>query len=283
MVGRHTTGARRAKAPREALSSPGSKPAQFVYAVIRIPKSGSASLLAYTDAAFPQSNYFRIPNTLNPDASISTFQKFRYARHVVQANLRHFRAPISLHAALGRVEKLARPFDVITGGHLDFPTLSRRLSLPVKMIALVRDPATRALSDYNYARAGHARKRWFQRFDAAVAAKAAYKYSFLGYLDFLLDNKETFGDIASRYLGVEAATHIPDHLAAHAFHIGRLEELENFVAGLREKTGTRADFPHINKTTQKTATVIGFVERRKIHDLYAKDYELYEWCGRGRW
>ena len=106
------------------------KAAPFLIAVIRIPKSGSESLGACTGVAFPNSNYFRMPDTLSLDAQVSSFQALRQARHVARRNFAEYGAPLSRATALDRIDKQARPFDVITGGHLDFQTLSRHLTLP---------------------------------------------------------------------------------------------------------------------------------------------------------
>ena len=148
------------------------------------------------------------------------------------------------------------------------------------MISVVRNPGARALSEYNYARNGHRKKWLFQRFDAGLVAKAAHKYNFEGYLDFLREHKNVYGNIACKFLGIEDTRNIATHFAAHVFHIGRLEDLGSFVQGLRAKTGTPVNFPHLNKTASKAATSFGSSESRKLEDLYAQDFELYHWLSR---
>jgi hypothetical protein len=245
--------------------------------VIRTPKSASSSLAAIAEEALPAARRYMLPNTLDIEGSISALQQLRHIRHAARVNYRWYRL-LRLEQVFDRINIEANPGDVLTGGHIDFDTCRHKVTRAVKFITLVRNPVDRSLSEYAYARSGHGRKNALAKWDSSLVAKAAARYSFEGYIDFLTDHRAAFADIACRYVGVRAGDDIAAHFAAHAFHFGTVERLPSFVRGLSEKTGHKIQPCHLNPTAAPAQIALRQAEHRKIERLYAGDFELYDWC-----
>lgn len=225
------------------------------------------------------SRTFFLPNTLDLDGEISSFQRLRYARHAMRLNYRHHRV-LRLGEVFAAIGRDAKPGDMITGGHIDFQTCREKLPQNMKMIALIRNPVERSLSEYAYARHGFNRKSPWTKFDASVVAKAAGRYSYDGYLDYLLEHSAVFGNIACRYLGRAPDADIAGHFDKYAFHFGTVDNLDGFAKSLARKTGRNVALQHLNRTLLPTDRIITHATRAKIERLYAADFEVYEWARR---
>jgi hypothetical protein len=248
-------------------------------AVIRTPKSASTSLASIVLQAFPGARRFILPNTLNPEIALSGFQRLRHLRHAARVTL-NAHGTIGAARVFDLVNREGRSGDLLTGGHIDFDTCRLNTARKVRFITLVRNPIDRVISEYSYLRAGHARKWMLAKVDSSIAAKTASRYSLQGYLDFLLEHRHAFGDIACRHLGIAPGTDIAAHFAAHAYHFGTVDDLAAFADGLSRKTKRPVQVPHLNPTG-KTATLALTREiRRKAERLYENDLALYEWCRR---
>jgi hypothetical protein len=250
--------------------------ADALIVVIRTPKSASTTLATIVEQCFPAAQTFVLPNTLDIEGAISALQHLRYIRHAARVNYRSHRL-LRLSKVFARINVEAVPGDILTGGHLDFDTCRNQLALPAKFIALIRNPIDRSVSEYTYARAGYARKSYLSKLDASLVAKAAGRFSFEGYLDFLTDHRAAFGDIACRYVGLRHGDDIAAHFAANAYHFGRVDNLSAFSRGLARKTGMPVRQQHLNATAAPARIKITAAERHKIENLYAGDLELYEW------
>jgi hypothetical protein len=248
----------------------------FVCVCVRVPKSGSASLTAMLKDGFAGRRIFPLPDTLDLDAHFSLLQRYRGARSRLQNLLCHHRT-LSLASACRKIARKAADGDLIDGGHIDFPSAVSAIPRPLKMITVLRDPAARALSDYNYSRQGYFKKPWFNRFDAGILPKAAARYSFEGYLDFLAEHRALYGNLASRYVGWNGSDDLALFFRRNVFHAGTLEQHDAFAEGLSEKLRRKLDFPHENRTRTAAALKIAAGARARIERLYARDFVLYEW------
>jgi hypothetical protein len=255
-----------------------SRRASELIVVVRIPKSASLSLSAMALQAFPDRQVFVLPNTLDLDGRHSFFQRLRHARHVTRLTLKHHRT-LSLARVYARINQAASAGALVTGGHIDFESCRKAFSHDFQMLTLIRNPVDRSLSEYDYARDGFAKKPFLAKLDASLIAKAAGRYSYEGYLDFLLERRSAFGDIACRYLGVPGAD-FARHFADHVFHFGLVDDMRSFAAGLARKTGHDFDVQHLNSSANVSNRLLSKAERRKVEDLYANDLALYEWCRR---
>lgn len=239
---------------------------------VRIPKSGSTSLSRMLTPIFERRFY--LPDTLRREASLSAWQAFRLWRSQTQ-NLSKRLKVTSLDAAFARIDAEAQGGELIIGGHSDQTTVREGLARPVRFVTLLRDPAARARSDYNYARAGHLKKKPWQRFDAHILAKLAARYDFAGFLDYQLDHPEAFADIACAFVGWRPGEDLETYLATDLWDWGLLEKPEPFTARLAARTGQAASLAQHNLTGRPEKLDITADERRRIERLYARDYELY--------
>ena len=249
---------------------------QALLACIRVPKSGSKSLSRIVAEAFPDRAAHYLPDTLRREALISRWQAFRMWRSQAQ-NLSRRWGVMSLDAALSKIDAAAAPGDLLIGGHFDQPTVRAGLSKPVRSIVLLRDPADRARSDYNYARQGFLKKKPWQRFDAHLTAQAAGRYGFEGFLDYQLEHPAVFGDLACAYVGWAPGQEIETILPT-VFCWGVLEQADAFAARMSDLSGRPLTFGQSNATRQVEVLDISTAERGKIERLYARDLELYARC-----
>lgn len=247
----------------------------FVCVCVRIPKCGSTSLTNSLKAAFAGRNVFHLPHTVDFEGEVSRFQRLRFRRSQARSLRVHYQTTDILEAcrAIGR---LAADGDLISGGHIDFPSVRAHVGRPVKMITLLREPLARCRSEYNYCRQAYQKKAAISRFDMTIKHRMAGRFSFAGYLDFLLDHAEIYGNLAARYIGWNGREPLEDYFSHHVFHAGVLEDSLGFTQGLARKMGMPVRFPHENKTMLHVASA-GAAERAKIERLYPLDLELYEW------
>ena len=260
---------------RQAAETDGDRKG-FVCVCVRVPKSGSASLTTILKQGFAGRRTFRLPDTLNLDAHFSLLQRYRATRSRAQNLWRDHRV-LTLAKACEKIAREAADGDLIDGGHIDFPSAVSSIPRWLKMITILRDPAARVLSDYNYSRQGYFKKPWLGRFDAGILPKAAARYSFEGYLDFLIEHRALYGNLASSYLGWDGNADLSAYFEHNVFHAGTLERHDAFAEGLSEKLGRKLDFPHENATRTAAALKIAAAERTRIERLYARDFVLYEW------
>ncbi len=248
----------------------------FVAVSVRVPKSGSSSLSRILADAFAGARIFYLYNTLDPDSTISALQRWRYRRSLTR-NLRRRYRTRDLAKVYAKISTEAANGDLIDGGHIDFATVRARVNRPLKMITLLRDPVERVRSEYNYARQAMGTKNIFNRFDAGVMPKIASRNDFSGFLDFLFEHREAYGNLASRYIGWNGKEDLAGYFARNVFHAGVLEDSERFAADLSKKIGKPLTFPQINRVKTPTATEITKSQRSRIEQIYPLDFTLYEW------
>src|SRR5215469_6996116 len=163
-------------------------PESSLFLCIRLPKSGSQSLVRGLTDAFARQQIFYVPNTLDPDSRVSRMQRLRFLRARYQNLSRHY-GTVSMRAVWARIDRDARPGDLLMGGHVDFRTASAKIHRPLQIIAILREPLARAQSEYEYMRRGYARKPRLNRFDASVLHKRAGRLDFDSFLDFLFAHR----------------------------------------------------------------------------------------------
>ena len=250
--------------------------AEHLLLCLRIPKSGSCSLeraLARTLAGRKQ---FYVPNTLELDGRLSRLQHLRFRRSQARNLMARYKTR-SLGHALRQIDRESSPGDLLIGGHADFRTLSHHLSMPLKIVTIMRNPLDRCRSEYHYSRCSFLRKSALTRIDSGVLPRMAAKADFDSYIDFLFDHREIYGNIATTYIGLQPWDEIGRFFQRHIFHAGVLEENAAFSYVLGEKLGAEVQFPHLNVSGSVQHVVIGTRARRKIELLYARDFEIYEY------
>ena len=246
-----------------------------LFLCLRIPKSGSQSLTRGLEAAFAGRHIFYVPNTLDPDSRVSLPQRIRFLRARWQNLFRHYRT-VSMAAVWARIEREAAPGDLLMGGHVDFRTARTRLSWPLKIIALLREPIARARSEYDYMRGGFLRKSRFNRFDASVLHKRAGRLDFDSYLDFLSAHRAVYGDIACQYIGWDRSEDLAQFFARNVSHCGVIERSEDFARRLSEKLSRPFALPVENRTAGERLAIT-HRQRALLEHIYARDLALYNW------
>ena len=242
---------------------------------MRIPKSGSSSLSRLLTAAFDGRRIFLLPHTLDFDGRISGFQKLRFWRTRLR-NFKKLYGTFDSDRAFKLINTHSRAGDLIDGGHVDFNSVHERLERPIKVISILRNPYERARSEYNYARHAFRKRNLFSKVDAGLLPKIAARNSFLGFLDFLYDHKEVYGNVAASYLGWTGEEPLNGFESRTIFHCGVLEKAGQFSEGLSLKLGKRVELPHIHSTPEAQVKSINTKERARIEAIYPHDFELYE-------
>lgn len=256
--------------------SDGIKLPDCVLVSVRVPKSGSSSLSRLLRAAFADRVVFPVPSTLNVDGSRSILQHLRFVRSRTQnivSNYRTFR----LGRAFEIITERATPGDLIDGGHIDFATAKAGVGRELKMITILRDPAERCRSEYNYARLAYEKKPHLARFDAGVMPKTAARYSFDGFVDFLLERRAQYGDIACRYVGCASPAEFAAYFSRNVFLAGVLEERDKFAGRLSDLLGKPLRFPHENSTGKAAVSTITRSQRTRIEQIYSRNVLLHDW------
>jgi hypothetical protein len=246
-----------------------------LFLCIRVPKSGSQSLVRGLTTALAGRRIFYVPNTLDLDSRVSRVQRLRFLRARYQ-NLSRYYGTVSMRAVWARIERDAVPGDLLMGGHVDFRTACAHLSRPLKMITLLREPIARARSEYDYMRRGYARKPRLNRFDAGVMHKRAGRLDFDAYLDFLFAHRAIYGDIASQYLGWDGQDNLASFFARNVFHCGVLERSDELARALSEKLGRPFVLPTENRTAGERPEITAR-QRALLEQIYARDIALYSW------
>ena len=247
----------------------------FLCVCVRIPKAASTSLHYLLEAAFRGRQTFYVPHTLNIDGGISKFQELRFLRSRARHLLLRYGTP-SIRRAFDIISESAEDGDLIHGGHIDFPSVQEHLGRKAKLITIFREPAARCRSEYEWMHRQYLDSGLLKRFDSGARHKAAGRYSFDGYLDFLLEHKERYDNIAARYIGWDGEAELRAFFAEHVFHSGVLDDSDAFERGLSEKMGVHVAFPRHNEAGRGGAQLTA-EQRRKIEQIYPLDYELYEW------
>ena len=248
----------------------------FLCVCVRIPKCGSTSLAHMLSDAFTGRRTFYMPHTLNPDAATSLFQEIRFLRTRARNLFRRYRTT-SLRKAFQIIAERASDGDLINGGHIDFPSVRQNIPRKAKMITLMREPALRCRSEYDYCRNGYFRSGQLRRFDSGARHKAAARYDFDGYLDYLHEHRACFGNVAANYIGWNGREDLGSFYGRNVFHAGVLEEIERFEAGLSEKMRRRVRMPRINGALTAEHPDVTRAQRHKIETIHPQDFQLYEW------
>jgi hypothetical protein len=246
-----------------------------LFVCIRVPKSGSQSLVRGLTTVLAGRRIFYVPNTLDLDSRVSRVQRLRFLRARYQNLSRHY-GTVSMRAVWARIQRDAVPGDLLMGGHVDFRTAHAHLSRPLKMITLLREPIARARSEYDYMRRGYASKPRLNRFDAGVMHKRAGRLDFDSYLDFLFAHRAIYGDIASQYLGWDGQEDLASFFARDVFHCGMLERSDEFERALSEKLGRLFVLPTENRTAGERPEITAR-QRELLEQIYARDIALYDW------
>ncbi len=252
------------------MNLPPDSKAPTVYAVLRIPKSGSTSLADAMISALNPPHVFSI-NTLMPDAHVSRIEYLRALRKLLR---RRWKAHgvFSEEAMWRKIDARLVDGDILTG-HFTYGYV--RLQRPaLRYVTLVRDPLRQFISEFKWIRHGYAKRNILRRVYQRGRNFAANSLeSFLGFLD---EHSDLYRNPTTRYI-----TGNPDHpdpfghLQNSYFAFGILEESAAFCADFERKAGIRITLPHLNLSPSDSQETLSGQNLALFEKLYAKDIELY--------
>jgi len=245
-----------------------------LYAIIRIPKSGSASLQQIVREAYPYAALYELPHSSFGDWQVGTLDRLRFMRQEKRKLMRRHQT-ISLDKALRRIATDSNDGDIIGGGHVCLSTL-KEIQAEIKLITLLRDPAARLLSEYNYSHNQYHKRFILNRVDTSFSKKMAAKHDLDRYVSIMLEHKGQIGNIACQLLNIDESSEIERRLNEDLFHFGVLEDMSGFINKLSEKCGRQLRTVERNVTRKRAADKIDKETLAKIERLNDLDFELYE-------
>lgn len=241
-----------------------------VYAVLRIPKSGSTSLADAMIGALKPPHVFSV-NSLVPDAHVSRIERLRALRKLLR---RRWKAHgvLSEEAMWRKIDARLTDGDVLTG-HFTYGYL--RLKRPeLRYVTLVREPLRQFISEFKWMRHGYAKRNALRRmYQRGRNFAATSPESFLRFLD---SHSDLYRNPATRYITGDPDHPDPfGHLQDSFFAFGILEESEVFCAEFEQKTGVSVTLPHLNLSPSPTNESLSGASLALFEKLYAKDIELH--------
>lgn len=245
-----------------------------LYAVIRVPKSGSSSLQQIVREAYPDARFHALPHSSFGDWRVGTLDKIRFVRQEKRSLLRRH-GTLSLEKALRRINAESSDGDIVGGGHVSLATMWK-LDADLKVITLLRDPAARLLSEYNYSHNQYHERFVLNRIDTSFSKKMASKHDLDRYVSIMLEHKNRIGNIACQLLNIDESSQIERRLYEDFFHFGVLEDMADFMDRLSEKCGRPLNAVERNVTHNRAADKINRHTLTKIERLHDLDFELYE-------
>ena len=241
-----------------------------VYAVLRIPKSGSTSLAdAVINALQPRSVHYL--NTLIPDARVSTVERLRALRKLYRRRWKTY-GVLSEAAQWRKIRAGLADGDVVSG-HFTYGSV-RLEQAAVRYVTILRDPIQQFLSEFKWLRHGYDKRTALQRLYHRGRPSAATSVD--AFLDFLEAHAGLFRNPVTRFV-----TGDPDHPAPFAhlvelfFCFGLLEDTPGFCRAFARQTGRPLVFPHLNLSPSPTAETLHGEPLARFQRLCGADLELY--------
>jgi hypothetical protein len=243
-----------------------------VLVLVRVPKSGSTTLVHMVTAALPDARIYRLPHMLRSDEGPSRLEKLRRTRSRMRRFFKLF-GTVREKTALQRLAAQLRDGDIVSGhfayGTLDLPDFQ------TDCVTLLRHPLDRLISEYNYTRVGF-EQRWRVQRLYHRGRLAAARLSFADYLAFLEDNRTLFENLATRYVTGARTCADPAFLQQNYFHFGALERLDRFAEGLSAKLGVEVQPRHERITSQRADIAMTARDQARFERLFAEDLNMYD-------
>ncbi|MBT8344756.1 MAG: sulfotransferase family protein [Desulfofustis sp.] len=245
-----------------------------LYAVIRIPKSGSRSLGVMVEKSLPSSHHFRIPQlSVDSPERLHPAEKFRARRRLLQGLLK-YRA-LNAEMVWKNVSRRARDGDIISG-HMPYG-MPQLPGWELLYITLLRDPIDRVVSEYYYSRKGYLSRPHWRRLYHKGHAEIAGTKSFPDYVRYLCDHRPRFSNPALKFVtGGDDHQDPLSFLKEHYFHFGILERMDLFARQLAQKLDAPECQVWENKSDVMGKYMPTDAELDLLHSLLDKDIVFYQ-------
>ena len=243
--------------------------------LVRIPKSGSTSVSLMVRKPFLVERTLAMGPSINPDADLSLLQNLRIGIKTLKKRTKKYHA-ITIPQMQRAIQAREQDLDLITG-HIHYGFVKLKTKQP-RHITVLRDPFSRAQSDYFYAKERMVKKTG-RNYYQSERLKIAATQDFESYLSFLAEHEKSYANSASRFIIGESDFETAfDCLEKGFYHYGLLENLPQFIEGLSQKTGLPDFEPvHARKSSKPQERIpVSGAERRLIERLYDADLECYE-------
>lgn len=243
-------------------------------ACVRIPKSGSTSL-ARAIRSLKDINFLYVGTRKKRESFDSSFQYYRFLRTQLKNNyMKHGRFKTADINKL--IRHRAKNGDVLIGGHFEIDYIKSHISRDVKIVTLIRNPVSRCISEYVYTRKGYLNKPAVLKWDSSRLGRVAGTGDFDKYLNFLLEQKDIYGNISSRYVGWDPSQNIKNFAEANILCWNRLERQDKFEADLSNLFNQQIMLDEFNKTKSSSIITPTRYQTSLIEKIYDFDMQLYE-------
>ncbi len=245
----------------------------YLYVVVRVPKSGSTSLQRMVRDALPGAKIFSLPDEQklglrwNLDATIAN--GLTIWRRLVLPYGR-----LTLGGALEKIARTARRGDILDG-HVS----ADRIELPgwrQRRITLLRAPVDRLYSEYNYARRGYEKFSRWRKATNFGHRRVAAKGSFEDYVAWVYERRAQYADSAARMvIGAAEIDRAEALLDEMYFQHGVVERMDLFAEQLSRKLGVAIAPQKLNTTAPAERPALSATARSRIEEMFARDLALH--------
>ena len=250
-----------------------------ILALVRVPKSGSTTLVWMVRTALPDARIYRMPKLMRSNEGPSRLEGWRETRSRARRFWKLFRT-VSEEKAWQRLAARLRDGDIVSGhfpyGAPLFP------GFRIDYVTLLRNPLDRLISEYNYARENFSKLGPIQRLYRGGLVEAAGRLGFADFLSFIEERRELFENIATRYAtGARSCDDPQGFFDRHYYHWGVVERLDRFADGLSAKLGAPVQTRHERITANKAEISLSRADKARFERLFGEDIRMYE-CLLGR-
>ena len=250
-----------------------SKP--HLYALVRIRKSGSQSLVEMVASALPNSHIYHMPPIPpSADMGVDAFEDFRRIRRT-KKRLRKLFQTISYANAWTILNATAREHDIVSGHFMHgTPALP---DWNLCYITMVREPVSRLYSEYRYCRQSYLQRPAWRRWYLAGRLKVAGRGSFGDYIKYLHEQGNRFANPLVGYITGDTQVSDPyEFLKSNYYHYGTIERMDLFAQRLSEKIGSPVSPAWKNKSEIVPAIAGEDYDEYLMDELISKDIRLYQ-------
>lgn len=242
-----------------------------LYILVRIPKSGSRSLVEMVKSGLRGSNLFHLPS-LSTKTGPDMLHNFRVRRNRLQGYMRF--GAISEKGMWRKIAGKAVTGDIVAA-HMEYgaPQLPE---CDLRYVTLLRDPVSMLISGYHYNRQNYLNLPAYRKLYRRGLHSVVGTSTLSEYIRFLYENIEERKNPATRFVTGDRSHNDPFiFLKDNYFHFGVLDQIDLFASQFADKIGTTINVAWENKTNSEDFYRLTDTDRQCISEIFEKDIELY--------